>query len=179
MCNVLLVIPPERFRDEELFETKAALQRAGHRCSIASTKTGVCAGSRGGAATAKIKLCNVKDTQFDAIVFVGGGGSKLLFNDRGALALARSGCEKGKVIAAICLAPVILANAGVLKGRRATVAGTEAKTISKQGAIYTGPGVMVDGNIVTANAPKASRAFGEEINRLLLTGSPARIAAHN
>ena len=70
-------------------------------------------------------------------------------------------------VAAICLAPVILANAGVLKGRRATVAGTEAKTIESRGAKYMGPGVTVDGNIVTGNAPKSSRLFGQKINELL------------
>jgi protease I len=73
----------------------------------------------------------------------------------------------GRVVGAICLAPVILANAGVLKGKSATVAGTEAKAIEAAGARYTGPGVMVDGNVVTANAPKASRLFGVKIADLL------------
>jgi putative intracellular protease/amidase len=38
------------------------------------------------------------------------------------------------------------------------------------GAAYTGPGVTVDGLVVTANAPKASRAFGEAIAQLLADG---------
>jgi len=57
--------------------------------------------------------------------------------------------QAGKVVAAICLAPVILAYAGVLNRRQATVAGTEATTIEAQGAHYTGPGVTVDASIVT------------------------------
>ncbi|MGZ8718087.1 MAG: DJ-1/PfpI family protein [Aeromicrobium sp.] len=61
---------------------------------------------------------------------------------------------------AICLAPVILSNAGVLRNRRATVAGTEAHTIEVAGATYTGPGVMVDENIVTANLPGSSPTMG-------------------
>ena len=75
--------------------------------------------------------------------------------------------EKGKVVSAICLAPVILANAGVLKGRKATVSGQEAKAIEAKGAVYTQPGVTVDGNIVTGNAPKSSKLFGETICGLL------------
>jgi putative intracellular protease/amidase len=62
---------------------------------------------------------------------------------------------------------VVLANAGVLKGKEATVAGTEARTIESKGAKYMGPGVTVDGNIVTGNAPKSSRLFGQKINDLL------------
>ena len=63
---------------------------------------------------------------------------------------------------------MVLANAGILKGKSATVAGTEAKTIESKGAKYTGPGVMVDGNIVTGNAPKSSKLFGQKINKLLM-----------
>ncbi|MBK9942349.1 MAG: DJ-1/PfpI family protein [Kouleothrix sp.] len=71
-----------------------------------------------------------------------------------------------KEVAAICLAPVILANAGILKGRKATVAGTEATTLERQGAQHTGPGVTVDGNLVTGNASKQSKLFGQK-NELL------------
>jgi len=62
---------------------------------------------------------------------------------------------------------VILANAGVLAGRQATVAGTEAQALARQGATYTGPGVTVDGRLVTANGPKSSRLFGQRIVQLL------------
>ncbi|HOF20240.1 MAG TPA: hypothetical protein PLO24_03235 [Bacteroidales bacterium] len=54
-----------------------------------------------------------------------------------------------------------------LLGANAAVAGTEAKTIEKEGAKYTGPGVTVDKNIITANAPKASKLFGETICKIL------------
>lgn len=73
----------------------------------------------------------------------------------------------GKIVAAICLAPVILANAGVLDGKSATVAGTEARSIESKGARYAGPGVTVDGNVVTGNGPKCSRVFGQKIDELL------------
>jgi protease I len=105
--------------------------------------------------------------EYEAVVYVGGGGSKLLFNNPLAQTIARVMYQQGKVVAAICLAPVILANAGLLRNKKATAAGTEAKTLENHGATYTGPGVTVDGNIVTANAPKASRLFGEKINEML------------
>ena len=166
MARLLMVIPPERFRDEELFETKAVLEEAGHQIAIASTKTGPCPGSRGGTATADIQLGNVKTDDYAGVIFVGGGGSKLLFNSEEAHKIAREMDRGGKLVAAICLAPVILANAGILKGRNATVAGTEAKTITENGATYTGPGVTVDRNIVTANGPKSSKLFGQKIASL-------------
>ena len=61
----------------------------------------------------------------------------MLFHNIDAWRIAQTMAQQGKVVAAICLAPVILAFAGVLRGRQATVAGTEATTIATHGAHYT------------------------------------------
>ena len=167
MPDVLFIIPPERFRDEELFITKQELEKAGHKVELASTETGVCPGSRGGSATVHLVLDEINTNRYSAVVFIGGGGSKLLWKNTAAHKIANDFNNQNKVVAAICLAPVTLAYAGILKGKNATVAGTEAKTIESLGATYTGPGVTVDGRIVTANAPKASELFGQTICRLL------------
>lgn len=83
--------------------------------------------------------------------------------------------QQDKLVAAICLAPVILANAGVLAGERATVAGTQAMAIEAGGATYTGPGVTTDGNVVTANGPKSARLFGQKINEVLASQHPTPV----
>jgi protease I len=167
MAKILMIIPPERFRDEELFVTKEVLTTTGHQVTTASIVSGIIKGSRGGSITADILITDVKITDYQAVVFVGGGGSKLYFHNADVQKIARQTYQNGQVVAAICLAPVILANAGILDGVKATVAGTESKTIVNQGAIYTGPGVMVDKKIVTANGPKSSQLFAAEINKLL------------
>jgi len=158
-----MVIPPERFRDEEYFQTKDQLEKAGYQIFTASTHRGICAGSRGGFVEADITLDEVICENYVAVAYVGGGGSNILFNNLRAQTITLEMNQTGKIVAAICLAPVILANAGVLRGKRATVAGTKVKAIEEKGAIYTGPGVTIDGNLVTANAPKASRLFGQVI----------------
>lgn len=167
MAKVLMIIAPERFRDEELFITKEELEKAGHETVVASIVRGICPGSRGGFAAATLTLDEVQTEDYAAVVFVGGGGSKMYFTNEKVMRIAKEMYGMKRVVAAICLAPVILANAGILQGKNATVAGTEARTIETKGAIYTGPGVTVDGNIVTGNAPKSSRLFGQKINELL------------
>jgi protease I len=167
VARILMVVAPERFRDEELFDTRAVLEANGHDVVVASTRLGECPGSRGGHVRPDALLAALRCQDFDAVVFVGGGGCKLLWRDDDALRLARDAASDAKVLGAICLAPVILANAGVLEGRSATVAGTEAKTLEACGATYTGPGVTVDGRIVTANGPKSSTLFGQQIAELL------------
>lgn len=167
MAKVLLIIPPEQFRDEELFETKEELERAGCQTVIASTIAGACAGMLGGRASSDLTLNRVQPDDYEAVVFIGGLGSRLYFHNEKAWQLAQEMHRRGKLVAAICLAPVILANAGLLAGKKATVAGSEANTIESRGAQYTGAGVTVDGQIVTGNGPKSARLFGRRIGELL------------
>ncbi len=167
MATVLMIIAPEGFRDEELFLTQEELEKAGHKIVIASLLKGVCRGSRGGSASATLTLAEIRVEHYEAVVFVGGGGSKVYFTNRDAMRIAQEMYGQGKVVAAICVAPVILANAGLLKGKNATVFGSEAKALQEKGAKYTGAEVTVDTNIVTGDGPKSARLFGKKINECL------------
>ncbi len=64
-----------------------------------------------------------------------------------------------KIIAAIYDAPLVLAEAGILSGKRATVWATEYKKLIEAGAMYKGTPVVVDGNIITAGSYQALPAF--------------------
>jgi protease I len=172
MPNILMIIPPERFRDEELFHPLQEFLQAGHAVTIASTHRGICPGSRGGFAEAEISLAETEPFEFDAVVFVGGGGATLLFENREAHRIAQEMTAQNKIVAAICLAPVILARAGLVRGKNLTVSGQKAAELESFGARYCGPGVKVDGHLITANAPKASRLFGQTICEILANPQP-------
>jgi protease I len=93
--------------------------------------------------------------------------------------LAKETIEKDKILAAICISPVILANAGVLKGKKATVWSSPLdknpiRILKNGGAIYKDALVVVDGKIVTANGPEAAKEFGEALVSLL-TRQPLRL----
>jgi protease I len=69
----------------------------------------------------------------------------------------------GRPVAAICIAPVILAKAGLLTHKKATVFSSEIETIEELGAYYTGMDVTVDGNIITAYGPQSTLRFAKRI----------------
>ena len=94
-----------------------------------------------------------------AVVFVGGEGiySQELNRDPDYQKIAKSASSKGKVVAAICLGPWILADAGLLKGKKATA--SETDHIKSRGAIVSDDAVVQDGMIITANGPSASQEF--------------------
>jgi protease I len=161
--TAVLIISKQNFRDEELFETKRVLDMAGVRTIIASTRTGVIRGFLGGLAEAGILVNALRADDYDAIVFVGGLGAREYFENPIVLNMVRDAAGKKKVLAAISIAPTILANAGVLRGVRATSFLSERPVLERAGAMYTGVPVERDRLIITAVGPMAANQFGRAI----------------
>jgi protease I len=167
MKVVVMVVAPERFRDEEYAEPRTVLEGRGAQIVTASTKPGECVGKLGARICAEVALSDVEPSGIDALVFVGGAGAETYFDDPVAHALVRAMLDLGKVVGAICVAPSVLAHAGVLRGRRATAYPDRAPDLAAHGAVYTAGPVEVDGQVVTANGPEAAREFGMALGDLL------------
>lgn len=167
MKPILIIIAPKDFRDEELFETKDELEKSGFQTVIASTTKGTCYGTKGGFAISEIGIDDIVTNNYDGVVFIGGFGSQLFYNNETAHRIAREMNADEKLVGAICIAPVILAKAGLLKNKNATVFSSEINTIKDLGANYSTLSVVKDGNIITGNGPTAARQFGETIGREL------------
>lgn len=167
MPTVLMVIAPDQFRDEEYAEPKAVLESRGARVVTASVAPGPCRGKLGMLATADVALAELDVREYDAVIYVGGAGSSVFFEDATAIEFAKAMDNDGKVVAAICIAPTILANAGLLQERRATAFPSAEQALIDGCAEYTGSALEVDGRIVTANGPEAAHDFGMAVAELL------------
>jgi len=165
--KILLIVASQGFRDEEYSQPKEIFETAGFEVQTASSKVGEIIGKLNGRAEAEMQLKDVDPSQFEAIVFVGGPGAVEYFHSPTALGLAKTAFEQNKVVAAICIAPSILANAQILKGKQATAFPTEAENLRQAGALYLKQPVVVDGRIVTASGPEAASEFAQKIVQLL------------
>jgi len=165
--QAVMVIAPENFQDQELLVTKQVLEQGEVKVTVASTTQAECRGMQGAKVKPDILLRDIKATDFDAVIFVGGSGASIFFDDPTALEVARQAAAQGKVVAAICIAPVTLAKAGLLSGKKATVYPSAKKELEQAGATYTGAAVSVDGKLITASGPPAATAFGQAILRQL------------
>jgi len=159
--KILMIVASNNFRDEELYDPKEIFEQEGAKATIASSSLKESRGVLGAIAKPDILIGDVEAGDYDAVIFVGGGGSSEYWEDAQAHKIARSALEKGKLLGAICIAPVTLAKAGLLKGKKSTVWSSEAGKLREMGAIYTGTGVEVDGNIITANGPQSAKKFAE------------------
>jgi len=169
--KVLMILAPVNFNDNELKLPRRLLQEKGAEVALASTTLDEIKGMRGMTVKASVMLADAKASDYDAVVFVGGSGTKALFDNADAWRLAVEANKAGKPVGAICLAPCILAKAGVLKGRRATVwPDKEYRNILREGgATVVGAEVDVveDGLLLTANGPNAAARFGDALIRAL------------
>lgn len=167
MARVLMVVAPQQFRDEEYEHPRDVLVSRGAAVTTASVEPGECVGRFGARAHAEIAVADADPRDYDSIVFVGGAGSAVYFDDDRAHELARAVAADGGVVAAICIAPSTLARGGLLRGRRATAYPTQREDLIAHGAVWSDGPVEVDGRIITANGPEAARAFGEAIAEAL------------
>ncbi|HEY9718708.1 MAG TPA: DJ-1/PfpI family protein [Trichormus sp.] len=164
--RVLMVIAPEEFRDEELLTPKQILADAGAKVDVASTRDAEATGMLGATVTPDLNLANAKSQDYQAAIVVGGMGSpEHLWNEPKLHAILQDLHKNGSVVAAICLSGAVLANAGVLSGKKATVYSTpeSLQALSDGRAHFTDEPVVQDGKIITANGPEAAQEFGEKI----------------
>jgi len=164
--KILIAVAPEKFRDEELAVPVAAFRKAGIAFDIASTCRGSCTGMLGAKTTATLTFEEVDPQQYGGLVIIGGSGSQThLWNDSLLVQRVKNFHESRKIVAAICLAPVVLARAGILKGKNATCfeSPVSVREMKAGGAVLVHKPVVVDGYIITANGPSASQEFAESI----------------
>ncbi|MDR0915112.1 MAG: DJ-1/PfpI family protein [Endomicrobium sp.] len=165
--KVVFITAPESFRDEEYYIPKKILEKNTISVTTASTRLGTINGKFGFKALSTLLIQDVSVSNFDAIIYIGGTGADIFFNNIYALQLAKDFVNCSKITAAICIASVTLANSGVLKHKKATAFIDAKDILINHNAIYTGKDVEIDSNIITANGPDAAKLFGETIVKYL------------
>lgn len=168
--KALLVVAQKDYQDLEYARTRAELERGGLEVTVAGGEGGACTGTSGGSVQNALPLKQAKVAAFDLVAFIGGPGAEAYVRHPEALRIAHETAVAGNPLGAICIAPLILAKARVLEGKRATVwddgQGTQEGILEQAGAIVTGDSVTRDGMIVTGNGPDASEEFGRTLVEL-------------
>lgn len=118
-----------------------------------------------------IEDMNPKDIgQYDALILIGGSGvydrvtGKIDDpNMEKVIEIIKEANRQGKIIGAICAAPAILAKAGILNGKEATIYPGLEYILNENGAEYVKKDVVVSGNIITAKNPNVADEFARTI----------------
>lgn len=166
--TILCIIPHRQFNDEEFLAVRDALKAEGCRFVIGGASLQEAVGTSGTRVRPSVLFSDMRVQDYDAIVFIGGIGAKDFWNHPRAHNIIRAFESHGKIIAGICVAPVTIANTGLLKDRSATCHPSVRRELEATGAHYTAQPVEVCGRIITATGPASATSFAEKIVHLLM-----------
>jgi protease I len=119
----------------------------------------------------------VDASDYDALLIPGGvGNPDQLRGDENMVSFVRAFFEQGKPVAAICHAPWVLIDAGVVRGRTMTSWPTVGTDLRNAGANWVDKEVVVDGGLVTSRKPDDIPAFNKKMIEEFAEGTHAKQA---
>ena len=164
----VLVFLAEGFETIEALSVVDVCNRAKvtcHACSLTENRN---VNSAHGTMVLCDKLISDDDLEtYDAIVLPGGmpGATNLRDNEK-VQSLIKKYNKENKIVAAICAAPIALAKAGVIEGKKVTSYPGFKEELGNVNYVEEDT-VVVDGNIITSRGPATALVFGLEILKKL------------
>jgi 4-methyl-5(b-hydroxyethyl)-thiazole monophosphate biosynthesis len=152
----VLCLLVDGFEEIELVTPVDLLRRAGVEVVVAALNGTGAIGRSGFHLTADAALEEVVDSDFDLLLIPGGPGVGELRRDGRAAELACMFAAAGKPVAAICAAPLVLMDAGLLDGRRFTA----HQSVRDVLALALDERVVIDGNLITSRGAGTAIEFG-------------------
>ena len=165
----VLCLLVDGFEEIEAVTPVDLLRRAGVEVVMASLGQGTVTGRCGIRLEADASLESINAGDFDLLLIPGGPGVVVMRADGRPAALAREFHEAGKTVAAICAAPLVLKDAGLLEGRSFTAhfaAHDELPGVSAHR-------VVIDGNLITSRGAGTALDFGLALVRRLVGDATA------
>jgi protein deglycase len=159
MSKTALVILTDNFEEIEAVTPIDILRRAEVEVTIASrTEIREVSGRTGITVIADCLLDEAlgKGKVYDLVILPGGPGHAALRKDERVLALVKAQVEAGRIVGAICAAPTVLKDAGVLKGRKIT---GHFSIVEEIPSILQKEDVVKDGTIITSRGAGTAIPF--------------------
>ena len=110
---------------------------------------------------------NVNAKNFSAVVLIGGKGSKDYWDNEQLHNIVNNFKRSGKIVAAICSAPVILAKAGLLSKIPATCWSEDRNELINLGVDYKDRSIIAENGVVTADGPRSAEQFAETVLNMI------------
>lgn len=140
------------------------LRRAGIDVVVAGLQPGIVKAARGTLLVPDCTLDVALHENFDMVVLPGGmPGMTNLKNDPRIMPLLQKMARDGKYTCAICAAPAVLAEAGLLKGKAATSFPGFVDRMNLPGTTFSNDPVVKDGKVITSRGPGTAMDFALEL----------------
>ena len=159
MSSVVLFLA-DGFEEIEAITVVDVLRRATIKCDICGLNSITVKGAHGIEVKCDKIFEKINDSEYDALVLPGGmPGAKNLKENGKLLKLVNSFYKQGKIVAAICAAPMVLDAAGIIKGK--TITSYPGLVLSE--CDYVEKIVVEDKNIITSRGPATAMVFSYKL----------------
>jgi deglycase len=162
------ILVADGFEQAELTKPRQALDEAGAETKIVSLKSGKIQGmqhaDKGDTFEVDLTLDKARPEEFDALLIPGGiMNPDALRSNEDALEFTRHFFHEGKPVAAICHAPWVLIDAGVVRGRTLTSWPAIKTDVKNAGGNWVNQEIVVDNGLVTSRKPDDIPAFNRKM----------------
>lgn len=166
MTKKVLVFLANGFEEGEALLTTDLLRRAGFQADLVSVEADEFVTSARSIVVRADKVLSEQMLDYDLLVVPGGlPGATNLRDNTIVVELVRRYYNEGKLVAAICAAPIVFERAGIINGRSLTSYPNEdyQKMFEKAGATYSKEPVVVDGNLITSRGVATILQFSYQL----------------
>lgn len=160
--SVLVFLPATDFNETEFIAVRDMCKKHELIMSVTSDAVGVCRG-KNLQVKPDVPLYNIHAQNFAVLVLIGGRGVTAYKENKLVQKCIAQFYAAKKIIAAICIAPVLFAKAGMAARTKITAHPDAVKELKSAGFVVSDNDVMTDGNIITARDQNASALFAELI----------------
>jgi protease I len=164
----ILIFVGDDYEDLELWYPKLRLEETGAAVTLAGAKAHcVYRGKNGYPCESDAAIAEMRASDFDGVVIVGGWMPDKLRRDPKVLELVREFHQASKLVASICHGPWINISAGIVKGVRMTSTPGIKDDLTNAGATWVDEPVVVDRHHISSRRPPDLPQFGEKIVEFL------------
>ncbi|HMX56545.1 MAG TPA: type 1 glutamine amidotransferase domain-containing protein [Leptospiraceae bacterium] len=163
----ILTFVDDIYEDLELWYPKLRVEEAGWSVDLAGPEIKKYSGKHGYPASSNIKISDVQEDYYQALLIPGGFMPDKLRRDARVLSITKNFFDSGKLVAFICHGGWIPISAKILNGKKATGSRGIKDDLENAGAIWVDEPVVRDGNLISSRTPVDLPAFGRAITEYL------------
>lgn len=151
--KAVMILTADKVEDLEFFYPFYRFVEEGFKVDVITPDGGKFEGKHGLGLKESKKISEVIPSDYDLLYIPGGKAPEKLKKEEEVIAFVKAFAESGKPISAVCHGPQVLAEAGVIRGKKIAAWPQVREEVEEAGAFFQDAETIIDGQFITARWP--------------------------